>query len=47
MQKGKNDIIKSYDIEYTHRIYENPKCQVSQEEHYMKLKGEILDHLED
>ncbi len=47
MRRGKNDIIKSYNSDYTHRLYKDTKLPVHQEDKYIKLKDEILSLLED
>lgn len=47
MKKSEKSIIKSYDINYTKRLLKNPKERVLEEENFIKLKGEILNLLED
>lgn len=39
-------ILKSYDIDYTNRLLNNPKAHVLEEDAFIKLKEEILDLLE-
>ncbi len=47
MRSGEKNIIKSYDIDYSNRLHKNSKELVIEEEHFIKLKEEILGLLED
>ncbi|MCK4552404.1 MAG: ABC transporter ATP-binding protein [Tenericutes bacterium] len=47
MQRAENSIIASYDIDYTTKLYANPKELVFEEERFIKLKEEILSLLEE
>ncbi|QVK18465.1 ABC transporter ATP-binding protein [Mycoplasmatota bacterium] len=47
MRKGEKSIIKSYDIDYTYRLLNNPKEHVVEEEGFIKLKEEIISLLEE
>ena len=47
MSSGKKSIVKDYEIKYTHRLLDNPKEKVVEEEQFIKLKDEILDLLEE
>ncbi|XMB72066.1 ABC transporter ATP-binding protein [Mycoplasmatota bacterium WC30] len=47
MRSGEKNIIKSYNIDYSNRLYKNHKELVSKEEDFIKLKAEILSLLED
>lgn len=47
MRRGEKSIIKSYDIDYTNRLINNPKEHVVEEEGFIKLKEEILSLLEE
>ncbi len=47
MRRGEKSIVKSYDIDYTNRLINNPKESVVKEEGFIKLKEKILSLLEE